>query len=124
MSSQYRDLNALTPTNKATVTGVESVYQSLDNLFGTMKGQRVFNPEYGADLETLLFEPLNEDTAFLIFKTITDSIRQYEPRVNVLYGKSEVVPNYNLSSYDVTLYFNLRGIEEEEFEYLDSIKKF
>ncbi len=121
--SQYRDLNAKTPTSKPLVTGVESVYQSLDNLFGTLKGQRPFNVTYGANLDNLLMEQLSEDTAFLIFKNVTDAIQVSEPRVKVLFGKSEVTPDYDNNTYNVVIYFRLQGVSDEDFTYIDSIQK-
>jgi len=84
-----------------------AIKQALGNLLLTNKGERLFNPGYGADLRSLLFEPLNYVTAGLIKKNIAYSISKYEPRVRVL----EIVCNPNLddNGFDVEMTYVIRG---------------
>ncbi len=63
---------------------VESVKQSLKNLLLTRKGERPFSPNYGSNLYNFLFDPIDIVTETLIREEISTSIRNYEPRVNLL----------------------------------------
>jgi len=63
---------------------VESVKQSLKNLLLTRKGERPFSLSYGSNLYNFLFDPIDIVTETLIREEISVSIRNYEPRVNLL----------------------------------------
>jgi phage baseplate assembly protein W len=112
--SQYRDLPN-NPKNRNNVVEIESVYQSLNNLLSTNKGERLFNPTFGADLDNLLFEPLDELTSFTIYSNIVRVISQEEPRVDLDYSSSKVIPNFMNNSYDVILKFKLKSTISEDF---------
>jgi len=112
--SQYRDLPNNPKTNN-NVVEIESVYQSLNNLLSTNKGERLFNPTFGADLDNLLFEPLDELTSFTIYSNIVRVISQEEPRVDLDYGASKVIPNFMNNSYDVILKFKLKSTISQDF---------
>lgn len=103
------------PKINTSVTGIQSIYQSLDNLLKTNKGDRLFNPNYGSDLENLLFEPLDELTAFSIYNNIIKLVSQEEPRIVLHYGGSTVVANFNNNSFDVTLKFKLLDDSLEDY---------
>ena len=57
--------------------------QSLEILLSTALGERVMLPEYGTNLERLLFEPLNTTTITYMRKLLTRAILKYEPRIEV-----------------------------------------
>ena len=84
-----------------------AIKQALGNLLLTNKGERLFNPSYGADLRALLFEPLNYVTAGLIKKNIAYSISKYEPRVRVL--ETVCNPNLDDNGFDVEMTYVIRG---------------
>ena len=50
----------------STYSTKNQIKSNLINLLLTNKGERVFNPEFGADLKTILFEGITEDTSELI----------------------------------------------------------
>ena len=60
---------------------VAAVKNSLINLFNTVPGQNLLNPEYGLNLVQYLFEPINETNGRIIGNAIVDGITTYEPRV-------------------------------------------
>lgn len=60
-----------------------AVSNSIVNLFNTVPGQNLLNPEYGLNLLQYVFAPANDTTARLIGKTIMDNLSIYEPRVSV-----------------------------------------
>lgn len=77
------------PTFNATLGGVqmttdeEDIDRSLEILLSTALGERVMRPEYGANLERLLFEPLNTTTVTYMRNLLRRAILKYEPRIEV-----------------------------------------
>jgi phage baseplate assembly protein W len=72
------------------VTNRAAINQSLFNIIKTRKGSRVGNPEFGAGVETFLFEPLTQDTAEAMGKAIVSQITLWEPRINILSTEMKV----------------------------------
>ena len=83
----------------------ESVKRSLKNLLMTNKGERMFQPELGADLNRLLFENMTEFTEDLIRTYIEEAIERYEPRVRVL--RVVVAGNDVKNAYDIAIIFEI-----------------
>ncbi len=65
------------------VQDVEDVKESLTILFSTRPGERVMRPDYGAAMEDLVFEPVNEGLKNYIIDLIKKSIMYYEPRIEL-----------------------------------------
>ncbi len=65
------------------VENEEDIRQSLIILLNTTIGERVLRPEYGANMDDLLFEALNVTTATMIANRIKRAILFHEPRVKV-----------------------------------------
>lgn len=65
------------------VSEVEDIEQSLTLLLSTRPGERVMRPDYGCNLEDLLFEPVNTSLITYIKDLITKAVLFYEPRVNL-----------------------------------------
>ncbi len=59
----------------------EDIRQSLVILLSTIKGERVMQPDFGANMEDLLFEPLTVSFAKKISDQIERAILFYEPRI-------------------------------------------
>jgi hypothetical protein len=59
----------------------EDIRQSLVILLSTIKGERVMQPDFGANMEELLFEPLTVSFAKKISDQIERAILFYEPRI-------------------------------------------
>jgi len=85
----------------------EDIQQSLIILLNTTLGERVMRPDYGANMEDLLFEALNVTTATMISNRIKKAILFHEPRVKVedidlrpeyQDGKIEVIITYVIIS--------------------------
>ena len=82
-----------------------AVKQAILNLLLTQKGERIYDPEYGSDLRSHLFEPLDFGTAGSIKDSILRTIRNYEPRVSV--ETCIVEPNLDANGFDVQLDFQV-----------------
>ena len=59
----------------------EDIRQSLMILLSTIKGERVMNPDYGANMQAMLFEPLTVSLAARISERIEKAILYFEPRI-------------------------------------------
>lgn len=82
--SMYTDINyAYKQTSGKLVLNDDTdvINQALTTLFNTPKGSRLFNRNYGSELESVVFElmspALQDVIAMMVFREIT----QFEPRV-------------------------------------------
>lgn len=58
-----------------------AVMNSIKNIFNTVPGQKVLNPEFGVNLTQWMFEPANQLNAREIGEAIQNGITRFEPRV-------------------------------------------
>ena len=121
----YSDLNQKTanvPPYKALVTDIDSIKQSIVNILKTSRGERLFNPEFGNDLDSILFDPVTKASESLIFSEIYDSIRDVDSRVVVNNAKTRItaIPEKNL--YNVRIVFNVVGLGEQDFEVIRELE--
>jgi uncharacterized protein len=61
----------------------ESVRQSVWNILGTAKGERVMRPDFGCGIYDLVFEMNSASTAGKVAQEVKDSLLLYEPRIDV-----------------------------------------
>lgn len=93
-----------------TVKDVDAVKRSIRNLLFTGKYERLFQPNLGANLKQLLFEPITPATELSISLLIRDVIAAYEPRAKII--KLQVSTTPDESGYDVFLMFSVDQISE------------
>ena len=84
-----------------------AIKQAIVNLLLTNRGERLFQPDYGSDIRSLLFEPLDYGTAGRMKSAIVYSLSTFEPRISVT--RLECIPNYNDNGFDVELLYNIIG---------------
>ena len=96
---------------KSTKTTVESIKNNIRLLLQTHRGERVFQPNLGMDLRSLIFEPLTEDITIQIENNIVDVFSRWLPfvdlrninvnrkddlnQVNILLVLFDQAPNYS-----------------------------
>ena len=81
----------------------QAVIRSIRNILLTKKYEKHWNPNFGSNIDTLLFENVSFMAAGALEKEIAAAIRNFEPRVNL---KNVVVKPYtDRNAYDVTLTF-------------------
>ena len=101
----------------------DAVFQAINNILSTRKGERLFLPEFGSNIKDLLFEPIDEETAFLIKSEILRAIEEWDLRVDIEYAKSEVIPYPDENKYEIKIVFSIIGLTSEKFEYVQELKK-
>ena len=68
---------------KSTKTTVDSIKNNIKLLLQTHRGERVFQPNLGMDLRSLIFEPLTEDITIQIENNIVDVFSRWLPFVDL-----------------------------------------
>ncbi|WP_183564899.1 GPW/gp25 family protein [Mucilaginibacter sp. SP1R1] len=73
-----------TGTNTVVMTSDEADIQlSLQILLATRKGERVMVPDYGCNLDEMVFEPMTTTFKTYIREMIKTAILYYEPRIDL-----------------------------------------
>jgi phage baseplate assembly protein W len=62
---------------------IGAVKQAVANILNTKQGEKLLNPYLGMDLSDYVFEPITEQTADLLARTILKGLAEQEPRVTV-----------------------------------------
>ena len=92
------------PFNK-TYSTKDQIKSNLINLVLTNKGERVFNPEFGADIKRVLFEGITEEITPLLQRLIIDSASIFVPEVVI--SEILVTQNPDNNSLSVNIKYNL-----------------
>ena len=95
-----------------TLSDTKAVRQSILNLLSTAYGERLFQPNIGASLRALLFEPIDSITTFEMRDRILNTLRTHEPRIGTLFVDIKSFPDQN--SYEVSVEFSLRATGEKD----------
>jgi hypothetical protein len=81
----------------------QAVIRSIRNLLLTKHFERPFNPDLGANIDGLLFEPISPITSSLLENEIKTTIQNFEPRARL--HQINVTPNADKNAYNVYLSF-------------------
>ena len=73
----------------------ESIKQSVLNILRTNHGERPFNFGFGANLRSYLFENMTNITAAQMATSVNNSLRNHEPRIEVLNTNIQARANEN-----------------------------
>ena len=92
-----------------TVKDEVAVMRSIKSLLLTNKYERLFQPSLGSNLRNFLFEDISRQTQASIQNAIRETIRNHEPRANIIDVIATGYPDQN--GYVVTIIFYLRSIE-------------
>jgi phage baseplate assembly protein W len=96
--------NAPSVFNK-TYSTKEQIKSNLINLLLTDKGERIMNPEFGADIRKSLFDNITDSSTELLKLKITDAISIFVPEV--ILGEVSVIPDIDYNTLDVTINYRL-----------------
>ena len=86
-----------------------AIGRSVENIVFTLPGAKYFNPNFGSKISKVLFENIDDITASVIVDEIKESIRNYEPRVELL--DVEAIPNFDNNQFDVNIVYIIVGSE-------------
>lgn len=83
----------------------KDITESLIILLTTALGERVMRPDYGANMEDMLFESINVTTASIITNRLKQAILFHEPRVNA--NNIDMVPDLANGFIEVTIEYTI-----------------
>ena len=86
-----------------------AIARSIRNIVFTLPGEKFFNENFGSQISGILFENVDNLTASIIVDEITNSIENYEPRVNLL--NVEAFPNFDNNAFDVIITYEIIGAD-------------
>lgn len=87
------------------ITNEDSVKQSVLNILLTSRGERLFNNNFGSDINALLFENTTPQTTTTLINFIRSSIENFEPRA--ILQDVVVSPSEDQNAYSVTIIFKV-----------------
>lgn len=67
----------------ATAAYDEDIRQAITIILGSNPGERVMRPNFGAGLNTFLFEPVSTTTMEAVRKRVEEALVDWEPRIDV-----------------------------------------
>ena len=86
-----------------------AIARSVRNIVFTLPGEKFFDENFGSRISASLFENIDDITAGQIVDEITQSIENYEPRVNLL--KVQAFPNFDNNQFDVFIIYEIIGTD-------------
>jgi phage baseplate assembly protein W len=99
-----------------------AIARAVRNIVLTTPGEKFFDPDFGSSVSEILFENVDEITAISIEDEIKSSLKNYEPRVELI--NVTVDPNFDENQFDVRITYRIVGIDippsELEFALLPS----
>ena len=88
-----------------------AVKQAVKSVLMTNFAERPFNPNFGANLKSLLFDLADPDAEYDIERRVLSAIETYEPRAKVLNVRAIAQPDNN--NVTVTVTFRVISTSEE-----------
>ena len=98
---------------KSTYSTKEQIKYNLINLLLTNKGERIENPEFGADIKKELFENIDENTFETIKNKITDNVNIFIPEVTLTNVIMTPSADQNTININIEYYIKISGETEK-----------
>ena len=105
MSFQSNPLNA----DLIGLKNENAIARSVRNIVFTLPGENFFNENFGSRISASLFENIDDITASQIVDEISQSIVNFEPRVNLI--NVEAFPDFDNNTFDVLIIYEIIGAD-------------
>ena len=92
-----------------TLKNENAIARAVRNIVLTTPGEKFFDPDFGSNVGEILFENVDDITAVSIEDEIKSSLKNYEPRVELI--DVNVEPNFDENQFDVTISYRIVGID-------------
>jgi len=96
--------NAAGVFNK-TYSTKDQIKSNLINLLLTDKGERIMNPEFGADVRRSLFDNITESNNEILKLKIIDAINVFIPEIQL--ESVDVIPDFDYNTLNITINYRL-----------------
>lgn len=109
-SDFHKDLALLPGRNDiARRVNENSIKEAIKNILLTNKGERLFQPLIGSDIQSMLFENATPVTAILIKDRIESALNAYEPRCSIV--DVEVLGDIDSNTVKINVVFQVINSE-------------
>ena len=114
VSKKFKDLSMSFKFNPLsgdliTLKNENAIARAVRNIVLTTPGEKLFDPDFGSSVSEILFENVDDITAVSIEDEIKSSLKNYEPRVELI--DVNVEPNFDENQFDVTISYRIVGID-------------
>jgi phage baseplate assembly protein W len=114
VSKAFKDISASFQVNPLNydliaIKNETAIARSIRNLVLTLPGERFFNQNLGSRVSRALFNNIDSVSASIIQDEIENTIKNYEPRVNLT--EVNVAPDYDNNNFNVTIRYTIVGID-------------
>ena len=114
VTQQFKDISMSFQSNPLTndliaLKNASAIARSIRNIVFTQPGEKFFNPNFGSRISDSLFDNIDNTSADVIRDQIRSSIRNFEPRVNLL--RVVVAPNFDENEMNVKITYEIIGID-------------
>jgi len=114
ISKGFKDISAVFEVNPLNddlivLRNSNAIARSIRNIIFTSRGDKPFNPFFGSRVSELLFDPMDQITTLAIKTEIEETIKNFEPRVNL--KQVQVNPSYDDNEYSVVINYEIIGID-------------
>jgi len=89
----------------STYSTADQIKSNLINLLLTNKGERLYNPEFGANLKKVLFEGITEDTSITIQNLIYTNVGVYIPEITI--NDIKIITDQDNNTISITIAYTL-----------------
>jgi phage baseplate assembly protein W len=86
-------------------TDENDISRTIRNLILTNRGERLFQPDIGSNVNRILFEPMTPQTEVKLSEYITSTIENFEPRASLI--AVNIIGDYDLNTYSINIVYNL-----------------
>jgi len=123
ISREFKDISLSFDRHPVTndilvIKNADAIKKSVRNIVQTIPSERFFNPIFGSEVKTSLFEFVDFGTASLLERQIITAIENYEPRINNI--NVDVLPRADQNAFEITISFNIIGqaIPPQQFTFI------
>ena len=114
VSKSFKDLSMSFKFNPLsgdliTVKNENAIARAVRNIVSTTPGEKFFDPDFGSSVSEILFENVDDITAVSIEDEIKSSLKNYEPRVELI--NVIVDPNFDENQFDVRITYRIVGVD-------------
>ena len=114
ISRSFKDISlAFTPHPVTGDIGVikneRAINRSVRNIIETNLGEKPFDPDFGADIRSQLFELCDYGTASILEDQILTALQNHEPRIDDIIARVEPFPDTH--TLEVTITYDIIGQE-------------
>ena len=114
VSKGFKDLSMTFQVNPLNydlidLKNASAISRAVRNLVFTLPGERFFNENLGSNVSRSLFENIDPISASVIQDEITNTIKNYEPRVTLI--DVIVNPDYDNNGFNVIINYRIIGID-------------